>query len=165
MSISTTYPQYAIAIGSNRRGHHGSPRAEVRAAIAVLPGVVAVSRLIETAPLGPSLRRFTNAVVLLDSPELPPAMLARLKGIEHAFGRKRGQRWSARVIDLDIVLWSGGVWRQRGLMVPHVAFATRDFVLDPLAEVVPHWRDPVTGRTVRQLARRLRMVDRTPVRS
>lgn len=165
MTISTTYHRYAIAIGSNRRGRHGGPRAEVQAAIIALPGVVAVSRLIETAPVGPSIRRFVNAAVLLDSADSPIEMLRRLKAIERVFGRRRGQRWAARVIDLDIILWSGGRWRQRGLIVPHGAFAARAFVLDPLAQIAPGWRDPVTGRTVRQLARCLRMVDRTPVRS
>ncbi|WP_242138379.1 2-amino-4-hydroxy-6-hydroxymethyldihydropteridine diphosphokinase [Sphingomonas sp. CARO-RG-8B-R24-01] len=165
MSISTTYPIYAIAIGSNRRGRHGSPRAEVLAAIAALPRVTAVSRLIETAPIGPSIRRFTNAVILLESADPPPMLLLRLKAIERQFGRRRGQRWAARVIDLDIVLWSGGAWREPGLIVPHVAFRSRDFVLAPLADIAPQWRDPQSGRTMRQLATRLHMVDRKPVRS
>ena len=165
MSISTTYPLYAIAIGSNRRGRHGHPRAEVRAAIAALPNVLAVSRMIETAPVGPSLRRFTNAAVLLHSSETPPMMLARLKRIERDFGRRRGQRWSARVIDLDIVLWSGGAWRDATLSVPHIAFRTRNFVLRPLVQIAPRWRDPQTGRTIRQLSIRLDMVDRTRIRS
>lgn len=85
-------------------------------------------------------------------------MLARLKGIERAFGRRRGQRWSARVIDLDIVLWSGGPWSSPGLTIPHMAFRERDFVLAPLLGVAPDWRDPLSGLTVRQLHARLRRV-------
>jgi len=165
VTISTTSPLYAIAIGSNRRGRHGGPRAEVIAAIAALPGVTAVSRLIETAPVGPSIRRFVNAVVLVACTDSPPALLRRLKAVERHFGRRRGQRWAARVIDLDIVLWSGGVWRSPGLVVPHVAYAGRDFVLGPLATIAPRWRDPSSGRTMRQLAHRLHKVDPTPIRS
>lgn len=146
---------YAIALGSNRRGRHGGPVAEVRAAIAALEGVVAVSPIIASAPLGPSIRRFANAAVLLESALAPPAMLARLKAIERAFGRRRGARWGARVIDLDIVLWSGGMWSTAGLTVPHIAFRERGFVLDPLRTIAPNWRDPVAGRTVRQLHARL----------
>lgn len=160
MSISTSYPTYAIAIGSNRRGRHGKPRAEVRAAIVALSGVIAVSALIETAPVGPSIRRFVNAVVIVESRDTPVAMLARLKAIEQRFGRRRGQRWAARVIDLDIVLWSDGRWRSAGLTVPHTAFRTRGFVIGPLAEIAPRWCDPVSGRTMRQLAARLHKVDR-----
>jgi len=158
---------YAIAIGSNRRGRHGGPVAEVRAAVAALSGVVAVSPVVASEPVGPSIRRFANAAVLVESRDEPPALLARLKAIERAFGRRRGQRWSARVIDLDIVLWSRGPWRSVGLTVPHVAFRERDFVLGPLLSVAPNWRDPLSGRSVRQLHARLRrrlLVDQADTR-
>lgn len=159
MSNSTT-ALYAIAIGSNRRGRHGAPRSEVRAACAALGGVVAVSPIVTSAPLGPSLRRYANAVALVESAAEPPAMLARLKAVERAFGRRGGRRWGARLLDLDIVLWSGGMWIGPGLAVPHVAFREREFVLRPLLHVAPEWRDPLTGFTVRQLAARLAKVDR-----
>ena len=91
--------------------------------------------------------------------------MARLKAIERSFGRRPGRRWGARVIDLDIILWSGGVYAGAALTIPHPAFRARRFVLDPLATLVPRWRDPVTGLTVRQLAARVRAVDRRPYRS
>ena len=150
---------YAIAIGSNRPGRHGAPEREVTAAIAALGRVTAASPILRTAPLGPSKRRFANAVAILETDEPPPVLLRRLKAIERGFGRRRGRVWGARVIDLDIVLWSGGSWGSPGLIVPHRHFRTRDFVLRPLAAVAPGWRDPVTGLSVRQLAARLR---RTP---
>jgi len=160
---------YAIAIGSNRPGRHGRPEAEVRAAIAGLGGIIAVSRIFATPPLGPSSRRYANAVAILESTESPPALLARLKNIERAFGRRAGRRWGARVIDLDIILWSGGVHVDTalgtGLTIPHPSFRARRFVLDPLEALVPRWRDPVTGLTVRQLAARVRAVDQRPYRS
>ncbi|USU13683.1 2-amino-4-hydroxy-6-hydroxymethyldihydropteridine diphosphokinase [Sphingomonadaceae bacterium OTU29THOMA1] len=143
---------YAIGIGSNRWGRHGSPVAEVSAAIAMLGTVIARSPVITSAPLGPSIRRFANAVVLIEAMESPLALLDRLKAVEVAFGRRRGQRWGARVIDLDILLWSGGVWRDDRLTVPHAGLRTRSFVLTPLATIAPAWRDPVSGRTMRQLA-------------
>ena len=145
---------YVIALGSNRRGRHGAPADEVRAALEAIGSVVMTSPLVTTAPLGPALRRFVNAAALIESEESPPELLARLKAIEAAFGRRRGQRWSDRVVDLDIILWSGGVWASDGLTVPHPAFRDRRFVLDPLLVIVPDWRDPLTGRTVRQLASR-----------
>lgn len=159
MPITTCTPVtiYAIAIGSNRRTRHGSPTATLRAAVATLGGVIACSPILSTAPVGPSLRRFANAVALIESAEDPPALLDRLKAIERAFGRRRGQRWSARPIDLDIVLWSGGPWADSTLTVPHTLFRTRDFVLRPLVAIAPWWRDPITGRSMIQLAR---MVDR-----
>ena len=157
--------RYAIAIGSNRPGRHGPPEAEVRAAIAALDGVIAASRIFATPPLGPSSRRYANAVGILESAESPQALLARLKAIERTFGRRPGRRWGARVIDLDIILWSGGVHASAVLTIPHPAFRSRRFVLDPLETLVPRWRDPVTGLTIRQLAARVRAVDRRPYRS
>ena len=149
-----TRASYLIAIGANRRGRHGAPADEVRAAIEAL-GASAASPIAITRPLGPSIRRFANAAALIDSDLPPPAMLACCKAIERAFGRRRGQRWGARVIDCDIILWSGGIWRTRTLTIPHPAMRARAFVLRPAAALVPDWRDPVSGRTVRQLLARL----------
>lgn len=154
MPSSTPPNLYVIALGSNRRGRHGAPGAEVRAAITAIGGTVRESRLIATAPLGPSRRRFVNAAAVIESGEEPPALLARLKRIERAFGRRRGRRWDSRVIDLDIILWSGGPWSGPGLTIPHPLFRQRQFVLRPLVQIVPGWRDPVTGLSIRQLAAR-----------
>ena len=146
---------YLIGLGSNRRGRHGAPAAELRAALAAIGGVVAVSPIVTSAPVGPSLRAYANAAAGIASDESPPALLARLKRIERAAGRRRGRRWGARVIDLDILTWSGGRWRSRGLTVPHPHLRTRGFVLAPLLTIAPDWRDPDTGLTVRQLLHRL----------
>lgn len=154
---------YVIAVGSNRRGRHGNPRDEVRTALAVLDGTA--SPILETPPVGPSIRRYANAAAVIDSTLDPPALLAALKAIERDCGRRRGRRWGARVIDLDIILWSGGAWASPGLTIPHIAFRTRDFVLRPLAALVPGWRDPVTGRTMRQLFHRLTAATPRPSRS
>ena len=153
---------YAIALGSNVRGRHGPPERTLAAALAAVGGVIAASPVVRSAPLGPSRRRYANAAAMIASDELPLALLARLKGIERDFGRRPGRTWGARVLDLDIVLWSDGAWASPGLTVPHIAFRDRAFVLHPLAAIVPGWRDPVTGRTVRQLAR---AVDRPRPRS
>ena len=145
---------YLIALGSNRRGRHGGPVDEVSAA-AVAIGTMTLSPISSSAAIGPSARRFANAAALVETDEAPPALLARLKRIERDFGRRRGRRWGARVIDLDIILWSQGDWRSPGLTIPHPAFRRRDFVLAPLAALAPDWRDPLSGLTVRQLHRRL----------
>lgn len=152
-----TCSTYVVALGSNRPGRHGGPAAEVAAALGALGalGKVTASRTIISAPVGPSLRRFCNAVALVHAADDPPGMLGRLKSIERAFGRRRGQRWSARVIDLDIVLWSGGAFWTADLVIPHILFRDRDFVLRPLVDLAPDWRDPITHRSVRQLHARL----------
>jgi 2-amino-4-hydroxy-6-hydroxymethyldihydropteridine diphosphokinase len=153
--------RYAIALGSNRRhGRHGTPASVVTAAIEPLRStgiaIVAISPILATAPIGPSIRTFANAAALIETPLDPPALLALLKQIERAFGRRRGQRWGARVLDLDILLWSGGRWRSRqpALSIPHAALGQRRFVLDPLVKIAPAWRVPGAA-TVRQLQARL----------
>jgi 2-amino-4-hydroxy-6-hydroxymethyldihydropteridine diphosphokinase len=118
--------------------------------------VEAASRTLASAPIGPSRRRYANAAVIVATAAGPEAVLDRLQGIEHAFGRRRrGARWGARVLDLDIVLWSGGPWASERLVIPHPEFRSRAFVLAPAAAIAPGWRDPVTGRTLRQLNARL----------
>lgn len=159
---------YAIALGSNRRSRHGGPAQTLRAALAVLDGVERVSAIRATPALGPAGRSFANAAALLTSGLAPEELLARLQDLERAFGRRGGRRWGPRVLDLDILLWSGGCWEGGGLVVPHPEMRRRRFVLEPLAEIAPGWRDPVTGATVRQLLHRLRRaraVDRRAARS
>jgi len=149
---------YAIAIGSNRpHGHFGRPAGVVEGAIAKLDeefGLFDASPIILNAAHGGAGRDFANAVALVESDLDPPELLKRLKTTERDFGRRRGRRWGPRVLDLDIVLWSGGGWRSRRLNVPHPQLAKRSFVLQPLAVVASNWR--VRGPlTVRHLAARL----------
>jgi len=152
---------YLLAFGSNRRHHRfGRPRDVMGAASVELDRagirILRAGRLLHSRPLGPSRRTYANSVVLAESSLEPEEMLALLKRIEREFGRRRGgQRWAARVLDLDIVLWSGGAWSSPRLTIPHPQFRERDFVLRPASEVSPRWRDPVTGLTVRQLKARL----------
>lgn len=148
---------YAIAIGSNRgHGTTRTPDAMVERAVAALTdaglGIMCRARVMETAPIGPSKRRYANSAVIVQTPLDPEAFLTTLKLIERQLGRRRGQRWGARTIDLDIVLWSGGRWFSRNLCIPHPLWRARAFVLAPLAEIAGSWRDPWTGRTVCQWA-------------
>lgn len=155
MPMPSTVPLYAIALGANRAGRWGGPADMIAAALAEIGGVVSASPVLITAPVGPSIRRFANQVAIIASDEAPPNLLARFKAVEADFGRRRGQRWGARVIDLDIILWSEGAWASRRLTVPHPAFRERMFVLGPLAAIAPDWRDPVTGLCIRHLQARL----------
>ena len=113
------------------------------------------SAVIDSAPIGPARRIFANAVAVLESDLSPPALLRALKRLEREFGRRRGRAWGDRVLDLDIVLWSGGAWNARDLRIPHPGLVERAFVLDPATAIVPEWRDPDTGLSLRQLQARL----------
>jgi 2-amino-4-hydroxy-6-hydroxymethyldihydropteridine diphosphokinase len=149
---------YAIAIGSNRpHGRFGRPPQVVEAAIARLDqdfGLFDASQILLNRAHGGAGRDFANAVALVESDLDPPEMLRELKRIERQFGRRRGRRWGSRVLDLDIVDWSGGPCRSRSLTVPHPAAASRAFVIEPLASIAPGWRLAGTFNA-RQLAHRL----------
>jgi 2-amino-4-hydroxy-6-hydroxymethyldihydropteridine diphosphokinase len=135
---------YAVAIGSNRRhGRHGTPAGVVQAAIAELDRAFT---LFDASPLmlnpanGGAGREFANAAVLIESPLEPSEMLAALKAIERAFGRRSGKRWGPRVLDLDLLAWDGGRWSDRFLTIPHAALEKRAFMLLPLAAIAPRWK-------------------------
>lgn len=85
----------------------------------------------------------------------PTAMLAFLQSVEKCLGRRRYRRWGARSMDIDIILWSGGLWASRTLTIPHPAFASRDFVLTPLSAVAPDWRPPRSISCILHLNARL----------
>ena len=143
---------YAMAIGSNRpHGRHGRPPGVVAAAIARLDeafGLFDASPILLNPASGGAGRDFANAVALVESSLPPRDMLAAVKAIERDFGRRPGRRWGARVLDLDLVAWSGGSVHGRGLTIPHPRLAERSFVLAPLAAIAPAWRlvGPLTAR-------------------
>ncbi len=152
--------RYAIALGSNRRhGRHGEPRSVIAAALSALAAegldIISVSPVIRTPALGPGGRGFANAAAIVATSLDPPALLALLKNIERGFGRRRGRRWGARVLDLDIALWSAGRWSGRHLTVPHRELANRDFVLRPLLAIAPLWRVGRHVGTIRHAHARL----------
>ena len=156
--MSGTTQLYAIAIGSNRpHGRFGRPAQVVDAAIARLDaefGLCDASPIILNPAIGGAGRDFANAVALVETGLEPKAVLKLIKSIERDFGRRPGKHWGARVLDLDIALWSGGRVRSRCLTVPHPGLEQRPFVLQPLAAIAPTWRVR-GGLTARHLAHRL----------
>jgi 2-amino-4-hydroxy-6-hydroxymethyldihydropteridine diphosphokinase len=154
---------YLIALGSNQRhATLGAPQCIIEQAFVALEmgdiDVFATSRIIRSAPVGPSHRQYANAAVIIASDLSPPALLTRLKSIEAHFGRRvKGQRWRARALDLDIILWSGGIWSgdRPALSIPHPHMGHRHFVLGPASEIAANWRDPLSGFTIKHHFHRL----------
>ena len=154
---------YLIALGSNQRHHLLGPPAKIIAqAFAALEmadiSVFKTSPVIASKPVGPSQRQYANAAATVLSPLSPDTLLDRLKSLEAHFGRRAaGQRWRARVLDLDILLWSGGAWIKDDppLIVPHREMQHRRFVLQPAAEIAADWRDPITGHQIKHLLFRI----------
>jgi 2-amino-4-hydroxy-6-hydroxymethyldihydropteridine diphosphokinase len=121
------------------------------------------SRVWDAAPLGPPQPRYLNAVLELEVDVPPLALLGSLQRIERDAGRVRtGVRWSARTLDLDVLLFGDEMIRRPRLVVPHPGLVFRRFVLAPLAELCPDRVVPGTGRTVGQLLALVRPEDLTP---
>lgn len=152
---------FLIALGSNQRHvRHGPPRKIISAALAAIEQqglhILKGSTTLSSRPIGPSSRTYANAAAVIKTGLDPSELLVLLKFIESRFGDRRGQRWSQRVLDLDIILWSEGVFSSDDpqLTIPHPMMRERPFVLRPAAEIAAKWRDPLTGLTIAQIASR-----------
>jgi len=127
-----------LGIGSNL----GDPVNQVQDAFVALglledTRVLKCSSLYSSKPMGPQDQPdFINAVCLIETSLQPHFLLKKLQEIEHNFGRKRnGQRWGARTLDIDILLYGKQTINTPELSVPHPGIDGREFVLVPLFEI------------------------------
>jgi 2-amino-4-hydroxy-6-hydroxymethyldihydropteridine diphosphokinase len=142
-----------VGVGSNL-GDRWANLALAGRALRAAPRVALLraSRVWETEPVGPPQPRYLNAALELEAIGPAGPLVALLQEIERAAGRRRdGPRWSARTLDLDLLLFGDEVIREPGLVVPHPELVARRFVLAPLAELCPDRVVPGTGRSVAQL--------------
>ena len=104
-------------------------------------------------------RPYLNGVVVLESELEPRELLETLFSIERRIGRCRERekvRWGPRIIDLDIIAYGHRVVQTEGLLIPHPEMHRREFVLQPMFEVIPEWRHPILGKTVGEMISALR---------
>jgi 2-amino-4-hydroxy-6-hydroxymethyldihydropteridine diphosphokinase len=133
-----------IAIGSNL----ADPVAQAQSAITALKNLTAsswvcTSSLYASKPMGHQQQPdYINAVACIDTTLAPLALLDALQQIENEQGRIREERWGARTLDLDILLYGNEVITTPRLTIPHYGMKTREFVLYPLAEIAPLLRLP-----------------------
>jgi len=116
--------------------------------------ILARSRLYDTAPVGPSHRRYLNLAVRYRTALSPMGLLVELKRLEALAGRRPGRKWGPRPLDLDIMDYAGRRLKNRWLSLPHPSAAGRAFALAPICDIAPRWR-PAGRSTAAQLLRRL----------
>ncbi len=122
-----------LGLGSNV----GDRRAHLRAAVAALPDVVAVSPVYETEPMGGPLGQppYLNVVVALDTDLSPRQLLEVGRRLEEAAGRVRTEPGGPRTLDVDVLLVGDLTVQDDDLVVPHPRMWERRFVLAPLADL------------------------------
>ena len=156
-----------VALGSNlgdREAHLDLACTELNK-LCVDEHVLRVSSRIETLALVPAERieeeqpNYLNAVAHLYTALEPLALLDALQAIEATRGRQRSgvPRWSARTLDLDLLIYGEQRINTQRLSVPHPLMTQREFVLQPLAEIAPSLEIPGTGMTASVALERLRV--------
>jgi len=142
----------AIALGSNL----GNSPETISLALQVLGAtkgieIIKCSSLYQTIPIGPPQPDYINACAILSVELSPVVLLDTLLAIEAQFGRIRLEKWQARTLDLDIILYNDLILDTPRLTIPHPQMSDRAFVLVPLAEIAPDWIEPITGKAIAEL--------------
>jgi 2-amino-4-hydroxy-6-hydroxymethyldihydropteridine diphosphokinase len=121
------------------------------------------SQVYETAPWGFDAENdFLNMVVRVETNLTPVELLKKILIIESMLGRERNQdRYSSRIIDIDILLYDDLVINENGLKIPHPLMHERKFVLVPLCELAPEMIHPVLKKNMSVLLEKCR--DRSKV--
>jgi 2-amino-4-hydroxy-6-hydroxymethyldihydropteridine diphosphokinase len=147
-------PTCLLGLGSNLGDREATLRAAL-ADIAALPDVQIVqhSDWYRSQPAGgpPNQGEFLNAAAVIETTIAPLLLLDELKKLELRLGRQPAERWSARTIDIDILLYGNEVAETAMLTLPHPRMSFRRFVLEPAAEVAPRMLHPTIGWPVERL--------------
>lgn len=142
----------AIALGSNL-GDSFTILESALQTLAQTPEIqlLARSHWYQTKAVGPPQPDYLNGCALLQTSLLPSQLLATLLHIETRFGRVRRERWAARTLDLDLLLFDDLILDTPTLQIPHPRLVERAFVLVPLSEIAPDWREPVSKKSIVEL--------------
>ncbi|MBU2925072.1 2-amino-4-hydroxy-6-hydroxymethyldihydropteridine diphosphokinase [Colwellia sp. 4_MG-2023] len=155
--MTTTSTIAYIGLGSNL----SEPIEQVKNAIKAIrkitqSSILSVSSLYLSKPMGPQDQdNYINAVLSLETSLSPIELLDALQAIENEFGRVRKEnRWGARILDLDILLFGNQVINSERLVIPHYGMTEREFVLIPLAEISPLLQLP-NGQNISSLSQNI----------
>ncbi len=96
---------------------------------------------------------FINQVLVFKTQLTPKEVLKICLQTENELGRKRmeGDKWQKRVIDIDILFYESEIINSTNLIIPHPYLHQRNFVLFPLAELIPQFIHPLLGKTIDEL--------------
>jgi 2-amino-4-hydroxy-6-hydroxymethyldihydropteridine diphosphokinase len=147
--------QIYLGFGSNLETPIEQLRA-ARLAVSSVKGIskIAFSSLYRSPPMGSQNQPdYVNAVMAIETNLSPLELLATTQQIENEHGRIRTERWGARTLDIDILLYGDEVLDLPNLIVPHYGMCERAFVLYPLFEIAPDLVIPTHGKLANLIAR------------
>lgn len=153
VKITRMWHTACLALGSNV----GNRPAYIKGAIETLDAdakcrSISSSELVRTTAYGGvAQNEFFNGAVLIKTLYTPEELLDRIHEIENASGRERKQHWGPRTLDIDIIFYDDLIMYTDTLQIPHIDMQNRDFVLEPLSQIVPYKVHPIFGKTVIQL--------------
>jgi 2-amino-4-hydroxy-6-hydroxymethyldihydropteridine diphosphokinase len=143
-----------LGLGANLGDRSANLAEAIRRIASPRVQVLRASSIWETAPQGKLDQPwFLNQVIEVETDLSAPELLEHAQRIEAEMGRVRAARNDPRVIDVDILLFGSEPWSAPGIKIPHPRLAGRRFVLEPLSELAPGLRHPVTGKSVREMLR------------
>jgi len=157
VTVSREWTVAYVAVGSNM----GDSEAIIGRALDSLKArndirVLKESTIIRTKPYGGVEQDdFLNGMWQIETILKPEELLKVLNEIEKQEKRERVVHWGPRTLDLDIIYYGDAVMNTEKLNIPHIDMANRSFVLEPLNEIAPYVKHPVTGLTPGQMLERL----------
>ena len=141
-----------ISLGTNLGDRIENLKKAIHSIDVQLGEIIKASSIYETTPWGKSNQPdFLNQVVLIQSDKSPSDCLDILSTIEQQLGRKREEKWGARIIDLDLLYVDNEVNQTEKLTLPHPGIPLRRFVLVPLVEIAPEFIHPQLKKNQQQL--------------
>lgn len=149
--MMTEHTAYLL-LGTNL-GNRTENLSKATAAIRMFLGRVEVqSHIYETEPWGkPHQPLFYNQAIKITTPCSPLETLHLIKQVEFLLGRDRSEKWSPRIIDIDILFFDEIAIESPVLTIPHAHIADRKFTLEPLREIAPDLVHPVLHQTITEL--------------
>lgn len=138
-----------IALGSNLNDPHHQLQEAASFLEMISKSEIKKSFIYKSAPVGPSDKEFLNGVISIETSLPAEGLFEKLKVQEKKQGRpSHYPKWTARTIDLDIITYDNLVIETDNLIIPHQEYTKRLFVLFPLKDVFPNWKDPVSAQHV-----------------
>ena len=151
------YPtNYYIALGTNV-GNYINNFSNAIVELKKIGHVIKMANIYKSKPYGYFKQNFFyNSMVHLKSEMSPIELISKIQLIEKKLKKNKRIINGPRKIDLDIIFWDYKIFNSQELSIPHPRASERDFVLFPMQDIVPNFRDPISKLTVKELIVRLK---------